>query len=255
MNWFNKAIPDTKGYFVIVDPETYYEWEYQGFVPQNTKVSFGNMRGTKSFDKTVISISCDDSSIAKDESGFFISSNMPVGNLKFVSGSPKSKEEIFERYKQECSSFSRKLAMFKQNISNRSFAFKKTEDDISLIMVKLQKDGNPLLEDYGSWKEMLTKLSEIRKQSLYSKEQTHKAKDLITWNKINASLLNVSRLPDISSNDVMYILDTLKIKPKISYSTNWEDFFENCDPNASEIKGNITKMGKLEWLKKKASTM
>jgi hypothetical protein len=249
-SWLNKTIPDIKGYFAVVPPETYYEWEFSGFAPQNTKLSYGYTRNTKTFDKTVIAVDCGDDYIVHTEEGIFLSKNLPIGNLRFASGCPKSKDEIIQNHKQHCEKFSRKLSMFKQSVMNRAFVFKKTSEKISLFGVKTDENNNPVLSDYGNWDDMIAKMSEVRKNSL-RKNENHRAKDLNIWTKINSVLLNSAGMfPDIQTNDIEYILSTLKLKPKLSYSSNWEELFENCDPEAQKIKTDIARLNNLEWVKK-----
>jgi len=250
-NWFKKAYPSINSYFVVIDPSTYYEWEHTGFVPKNTKLSYGNIRKAKSLDKTIISINCEDTMINSSEKGFSLSANLPVSNLKFISGNPKSKDEIANEYKQLCNKFSQNLNLFKQHILNKTFVFKEENTGPSLIIVKAKQNENPQLDDYGSWKEIVTKLAETQKiLNAAGRNPIYKARDLSVPCKLNSIMAKLKRASDITSIEIVSVIDVLKLKPKMSYGSTWEELYENCDLIASKFKKRIEAMRSLQWLDK-----
>lgn len=238
MSWFTKSQPIFKTYYTLVDPEQYYEWEYEGFVPSSVNFYYGNVRGLRTIDKTIVAIT---SNIKKDV--------LPFSEIEFVSGKTKSKEDILSEYQRDKDAYQSELDLFKQSILNRNYFTKMQNKKHCLYGVDKWDDRAVTVNNFGSWNDILAK-AQAKQTSLtnFPKPDYYKAHNLEPLRKLTETLLITNYRIPLDKQKLDLILRSGHIKPISQSQLPWNELYHTINKQAEKRFHRIQKLNNLKWI-------
>jgi hypothetical protein len=242
MSWF-RNIPD-KAFYLLVEPELYYEWEHMGSIPNNTKFRYGNIRNIKTLDKVAISVESAD--IVAKEKEYLSINNIPITCARFVSGSVKNKDEIRSIYMELKGRLRREFVLFKEAMINRGYFIKEG----TLYCLKAENEDEVLLKNYGKWENIIEKAKKAQASMGVPKRPGNmKSIDLIDLHTLTNILTQLSYNVPFDNNKMITLLKNSNQEATSQNKKKWMDIYCEIDKNALTIKNKIDRFEKLSWLK------
>ena len=247
MSWFDKSLTNIKSFYTLVYPEIFYEWDYTGFVPKNTTIAYGAARSIKDLDRLVLSVDINSDQVVDDDGKTTLSSDLPITKTKFLSGSPKTRDEIAEGFDQLRKRFSNELDRFKESMQSRRYFVK----DEKLCEIKQSDDSQAHLLNYGPWKEVLKKAEQTQINFKPDRIKTYKAIDLQDLHRLtHALIINQYDIP-LDFDKLSALVKNCGTKPIGEFSSPWSDLFVSLNNNAHVMNVKLSQLDKLKWLKGK----
>jgi len=248
MSWYHKALLPIKSFYLFASPETYYEWEFEGTIPEKTPIFYGDSKKAHSTKGIILSLNGDSSIAQKNGDQYFLNKKVPIQQASFISGLAKNKDDILNNLKESQDQFKNGLNRFIEAMKSRGY-FISSKHKPSLFGVGI-KNNKPVLYNYGLWENVLKKALATQKAlSMAPRYEVFKARDLSDLHKLTNSLMELNYDIPIDKKKIDLIVKNAGIEIISSVEKDWNDFYVSLDPHGKAIKTKIDALSGLKWIK------
>jgi len=251
LSWFDRVKHSFKSFYVVVPPASFYEWEHNGFVPQNTQFEYGDTHEIKTLDRMVFGADCQDGMIATSDSGYHSICDIPIGQIRFLSGNTKSKSDVLIDYKKLIDDFNSGLFLFIEAMKSRGYFLHGEKKKYNLYAIANSDSNKVVINDYGLWEKILQK-ARLAQISLNNKLilPEMRSNDLTSLHRLTHALIEVDYNIPIDKKKIATIITSYGGEPIARHEKTWRELYQQLDDRANRIATKISKLRELSWIKK-----